>query len=172
MWSAASLSCAINFDFIMPPQAILTLAFKAGRGCGGLVGGGIRLAMQYGVARGLFSNESGMGSAPLVASAAQTRNPVRQALVSSTGTFWDTVVVCLMTGLVLVSNDEKPGGQCGKYRKRRSDDHRRIRTDSVYRSADLDDQHHYVRVLHHPRMVVLRRALLPSTCSAKGDSAV
>jgi len=55
------------------------------------------------VARGLFSNESGMGSAPLVASAAQTRNPVWQALVSATGTFWDTVVVCLMTGLVLVS---------------------------------------------------------------------
>ena len=70
---------------------------------GGLAGGGIRLAMQYGIARGLFSNESGMGSAPLVASAAQTRNPVRQALVSSTGTFWDTVVVCLMTGLVLVT---------------------------------------------------------------------
>ena len=60
-------------------------------------------AMRFGVARGLFSNESGMGSAPLVASAAQTRNPVRQALVSATGTFWDTVVVCLMTGLVLVT---------------------------------------------------------------------
>lgn len=59
--------------------------------------------MRFGVARGLFSNESGMGSAPLVASAAQTRNPVRQALVSATGTFWDTVVVCLMTGLVLVT---------------------------------------------------------------------
>ena len=56
-----------------------------------------------GVARGLFSNESGMGSAPIAAAAAKTRNPVRQALVSSTGTFWDTVVVCLMTGLVLVS---------------------------------------------------------------------
>ena len=94
----------INYDFILPAlQAILTLAFKPGAVAGGLVGGGLRLAMQYGVARGLFSNESGMGSAPLVASAAQTRNPVRQALVSSTGTFWDTVVVCLMTGLVLVT---------------------------------------------------------------------
>ena len=62
------------------------------------------LAMQYGIARGLFSNESGMGSAPIAAAAAQTRNPVRQALVSSTGTFWDTVVVCLMTGLVLVTS--------------------------------------------------------------------
>lgn len=61
------------------------------------------MAARFGIARGLFSNESGLGSAPLVASAAQTRNPVRQALVSATGTFWDTVVVCLMTGLVLVS---------------------------------------------------------------------
>ena len=68
------------------------------------LGGGIMLAMRYGIARGLFSNESGMGSAPLVASAAQTRNPVRQALVSSTGTFWDTVVVCAMTGMVLVTS--------------------------------------------------------------------
>lgn len=94
----------INYDFILPAlSAIVTLAFKPGAVAGGLAGGGIRLAMQYGIARGLFSNESGMGSAPLVASAAQTRNPVRQALVSSTGTFWDTVVVCLMTGLVLVT---------------------------------------------------------------------
>ncbi len=94
----------INYDFILPAfKAIITLAFQPGAVAGGLVGGGLRLAIQYGVARGLFSNESGMGSAPLVASAAQTRNPVRQALVSMTGTFWDTVVVCLMTGLVLVS---------------------------------------------------------------------
>lgn len=71
---------------------------------GGMVGSGIMAASRYGIARGLFSNESGMGSAPIVAAAAQTRNPVRQALVSSTGTFWDTVVVCLMTGLVLVSS--------------------------------------------------------------------
>lgn len=94
----------INYDFIIPAvTTICKLAFTPGAAAGGLVGGGIRLAMQYGVARGLFSNESGMGSAPIAAAAAQTRNPVRQALVSSTGTFWDTVVVCLMTGLVLVS---------------------------------------------------------------------
>ncbi|GLC78442.1 alanine/glycine:cation symporter family protein [Lacrimispora brassicae] len=94
----------INADFIIPAlKAIVTLAFQPGAVAGGLAGRGIMLAMQYGIARGLFSNESGMGSAPLVASAAQTRNPVRQALVSSTGTFWDTVIVCLMTGLVLVS---------------------------------------------------------------------
>ena len=70
---------------------------------GGFIGSTIAMACRYGFARGLFSNESGMGSAPLVASAAKTRNPKRQALVSMTGTFWDTVVICLMTGLVLVS---------------------------------------------------------------------
>ena len=71
---------------------------------GGLMGTGIMMAARFGVARGLFSNESGMGSAPIVASAAQSRNPVRQAMISATGTFWDTVVVCLMTGLVIVSS--------------------------------------------------------------------
>ena len=95
----------INFDFIIPAlQKIVTLAFTPGAAAGGLVGRGIMMAMQYGIARGLFSNESGMGSAPIAAAAAQTRNPVRQALVSSTGTFWDTVVVCAMTGLVLVTS--------------------------------------------------------------------
>jgi AGCS family alanine or glycine:cation symporter len=78
-------------------------AFTARAVGGGFVGSTVAMACRYGFARGLFSNESGMGSAPLVASAAQTRNPKRQALVSMTGTFWDTVIICLMTGLVLVS---------------------------------------------------------------------
>jgi AGCS family alanine or glycine:cation symporter len=69
--------------------------------------------MRYGVARGLFSNESGLGSAPIVAAAAQTRNPVRQALVSSSGTFWDTVVVCAMTGIVIVNSGEWTTGVSG-----------------------------------------------------------
>ena len=95
----------INYDFLIPAlQTIVTMAFRPGAAAGGLVGGGLMLALHYGVARGLFSNESGMGSAPIAAAAAQTRNPVRQALVSSTGTFWDTVVVCAMTGLVLVTS--------------------------------------------------------------------
>lgn len=94
-----------NRDFILLAlKTIITLAFQPGAAAGGLIGGGLMQAMQYGVARGLFSNESGMGSAPIAAAAAQTRNPVRQALVSSTGTFWDTVVVCAMTGIVLVSS--------------------------------------------------------------------
>lgn len=95
----------MNHEFLLPAiQTICRLAFAdKGAIAGGLVGGGLRYAIQYGVARGLFSNESGMGSAPIAAAAARTKNPVRQALVSSTGTFWDTVVVCLMTGLVLVT---------------------------------------------------------------------
>jgi AGCS family alanine or glycine:cation symporter len=89
------------------PQAFLDIwngAFAGQAAIGGFLGAGMRQAVQAGIARGLFSNESGLGSAPIVAAAAQTRNPVRQALVSSTATFWDTVVVCLMTGLVIVSS--------------------------------------------------------------------
>lgn len=84
-------------------STILKAAFQAKAAAGGFIGSTVMAACHYGFARGLFSNESGMGSAPLVAAAAQTRNPKRQALVSMTGTFWDTVVICLMTGLVLVS---------------------------------------------------------------------
>lgn len=95
----------INYDFIIPALgAILKMAFTPSAAAGGLIGSGLMIAMRYGVARGLFSNESGMGSAPIAAAAAQTRNPVRQALVSMTGTFWDTVVVCAITGIVLVSS--------------------------------------------------------------------
>lgn len=82
---------------------IIKAAFSARAAGGGFIGSTIVVTCRYGFARGLFSNESGMGSAPLVAAAAQTRNPKRQAMVSMTSTFWDTVVICLMTGLVLVS---------------------------------------------------------------------
>jgi AGCS family alanine or glycine:cation symporter len=75
------------------------------------LGATFKEAIRYGVARGLFSNESGLGSAPIVAAAAQTKNPTRQALVSSTGTFWDTVVVCAMTGLVLVNSGHWADGK-------------------------------------------------------------
>jgi len=79
-------------------------AFAAKAAGGGFAGATVMMDARYGIARGLFSNESGLGSAPIVAAAAQTRNPVRQALVSATGTFWDTVVVCALTGLVVVSS--------------------------------------------------------------------
>lgn len=83
---------------------ILHCAFTPEAAGGGFIGTTLMMTARYGIARGLFSNESGMGSAPIVAAAAQTRNPVRQALVSSSGTFWDTVVICAITGLVLVSS--------------------------------------------------------------------
>jgi AGCS family alanine or glycine:cation symporter len=85
-------------------ELIVTSAFTGQAAVGGFVGAGLREAMRYGIARGLFSNESGLGSAPIVAAAAQTSSPARQGLVSATGTFWDTVVVCAMTGLVVVSS--------------------------------------------------------------------
>jgi len=91
---------------------ILTSAFTGQAALGGFLGAGIKEAARYGIARGLFSNESGLGSAPIVAAAAQTKNPVRQALVSSTGTFWDTVVVCAMTGLVIVNSGDWSNPVC------------------------------------------------------------
>ena len=95
----------MNGSYVWPAiQLIVQSAFNPSAAGGGFVGATVMMAARYGIARGLFSNESGMGSAPIVAAAAQTRNPVRQALVSSTGTFWDTVIICALTGLVLVSS--------------------------------------------------------------------
>ena len=95
----------MNAPYVWPAlKLICEAAFSPEAAGGGFVGSTVMLAARYGIARGLFSNESGMGSAPIVASAAQTRNPVRQALVSSSGTFWDTVVICALTGLVIVSS--------------------------------------------------------------------
>ena len=95
----------MNGAYVWPAlKLICESAFTSQAAGGGFAGSTIMLAARYGIARGLFSNESGMGSAPIVASAAQTRNPVRQALVSSSGTFWDTVVICALTGLVIVSS--------------------------------------------------------------------
>ncbi len=94
----------MNWELVWPALCLIVeSAFTAKAAFGGALGSGLMLALQFGCARGLFSNESGLGSAPIVASAAATRNPARQALVSMTGTFWDTVVICLLTGLVLVS---------------------------------------------------------------------
>ena len=95
----------MNSPYVWPAiQLIVQSAFNPSAAGGGFVGATVMMAARYGIARGLFSNESGMGSAPIVAAAAQTRNPVRQALVSSTGTFWDTVIICALTGIVLVSS--------------------------------------------------------------------
>lgn len=95
----------INRHWLWP--AVCTIcsdAFSLKAGTGGVVGVAIMTTMRFGVARGLFSNESGLGSAPIVAAAARSRNPVRQALVLSSGAFWDTAVICTLTGLVVVSS--------------------------------------------------------------------
>ncbi len=94
----------INRAFVVDAIALIVKsAFTTTAAGGGFIGATIMVAMRFGIARGLFSNESGMGSAPIVAAAASTSNPVRQALVSATATFWDTVVICAITGIVIVS---------------------------------------------------------------------
>ena len=93
-----------NASAILPAvRLIVTDAFSMKAVGGGFLGVAMMTAIRLGVARGLFSNESGMGSAPLIAASAKTANPVRQALISSTGTFWDTVCICALTGISLVS---------------------------------------------------------------------
>lgn len=95
----------LNYQFVgMAIELIITSAFTPVAIGGGLTGGGIMIAMRYGISRGLFSNESGLGSAPIVSAAAKTENAVKQALIASSATFWDTVIICALTGIVLVTS--------------------------------------------------------------------
>ncbi len=95
----------VQAEYVLPAiEHILSCAFTGKAAGGGALGATVIMAMRTGVARGLFSNEAGMGSAAIVSAAAQNRNPVRQALISSTGPFWDTVVICAMTGIVLTTS--------------------------------------------------------------------
>ena len=94
----------MNWEFVWPAICLIfECAFTPKAAFGGAVGSGLMMALQFGCARGLFSNESGLGSAPIIAAAAKTRNPAEQALIAMTGTFWSTVVICALTGIVLVS---------------------------------------------------------------------
>lgn len=92
---------------------IVEQAFNPTAAVGGFAGATVMLAIRMGVARGVFSNESGLGSAPIAAAAAQTKSPTSQALVSMTQTFIDTLVVCTMTGLVLILTGAWSNGQTG-----------------------------------------------------------
>ncbi|MCG9786902.1 sodium:alanine symporter family protein [Vibrio mediterranei] len=83
-------------------QLVVVSAFTSTAATGGFVGASIMLAIQSGIARGVFSNESGLGSAPMAAAAAKTDSCVRQGLISMTGTFIDTIIICTMTGLALI----------------------------------------------------------------------
>jgi AGCS family alanine or glycine:cation symporter len=83
---------------------ILSSAFTGQAAVGGFIGAAAKDAMRYGIARGLFSNEAGLGSSAIIDAAAQTKSPARQALVSYTGTFWDTVVLAALTGIMIVNS--------------------------------------------------------------------
>ena len=102
------VGCALvllgNASFILPAiELIIRSAFAPQAVGGGFIGSSIMLAMQVGVKRGLFSNEAGMGSSPIISAPVRTPNCVQQALVASTGPFWDTVIICTLTGLVLTT---------------------------------------------------------------------
>jgi len=94
-------------------QLILAHAFSPTAAAGGFAGATVRMTIRWGVARGIFSNESGLGSSPIAAAAAQTRDPTAQALVSMTQTFIDTLVVCTMTGLAILATGVWTSGETG-----------------------------------------------------------
>lgn len=110
-------ACYIIFSNISEVPAalgfIVKQAFNPTAAVGGFAGATIMMAIRFGVARGVFSNESGLGSAPIAAAAAQTKSPTSQALVSMTQTFIDTIIVCTMTGLVLILTGTWSNGQTG-----------------------------------------------------------
>ncbi len=99
----------INYKYLLPGiQIIISSAFLPSKlpasVAGGFIGGSLKIAARYGIARGLFTNEAGLGSAAIAAAGAKTSHPSRQALISMSATFWDTVVMCAITGLVIVTN--------------------------------------------------------------------
>ena len=105
MYCACWSSCHQHYKASSAIVEIVEGAFGI-RAAAGVALGAMMAAMQKGVARGIFSNEAGLGSAPIAAAAAQTKEPVRQGLVTMTGTFIDTIVICTMTGLSIVISGE------------------------------------------------------------------
>ncbi len=106
---ACLILLVLNIKYLIPALGlILEAAFSPARlpaaVAGGFIGSTIRTAARYGIARGLFTNEAGLGSAAIAAAGAKTSHPSRQALISMSATFWDTVVMCAITGLVIVTN--------------------------------------------------------------------
>lgn len=111
---AATIALILSIDKIpLALKLIFKGAFTGTAAAGGFLGAGVKKAVQMGIVRGLFSNESGLGSAPIAAAAAQTKNPVNQALVSMTQTFIDTIIVCTMTGLVIITSGAWTSGANG-----------------------------------------------------------
>lgn len=105
---------AFNLDGI--PQALYQIvvhAFSPTAAVGGFAGATLMMGIQMGVARGIFSNEAGLGSAPIAHAAAQSDNPIQQGTVAMLGTFIDTLIICTITGLVIMVTGEWTGGQTG-----------------------------------------------------------
>ena len=115
MYIAISLGLILMHLDAVPAAVSLILesAFTGTAAAGGFAGSTIMMAMQNGIARGVFSNESGLGSAPIAAAAAKTKHPAEQGLISMTGTFIDTIIICTMTGLALVLTGVWQGDAAG-----------------------------------------------------------
>jgi AGCS family alanine or glycine:cation symporter len=112
--AASLLALAIHADRILPALGLVfTHAFTPTAASGGFAGAAVLLTIRMGVARGVFSNESGLGSSPIAAAAAKTSHPVAQAMVSMTQTFIDTIIVCTMTGLVIIISGVWDDGSTG-----------------------------------------------------------
>ncbi|HEL1581695.1 TPA: sodium:alanine symporter family protein [Streptococcus suis] len=104
---ASVIVLAMHFDQILPTLAlVLKSAFSPAVAAGGFAGATVQQAIQRGIARGVFSNESGLGSAPIAAAAAKSDNPVEQGLISMTGTFIDTLIICTLTGFTILVTDQ------------------------------------------------------------------
>ena len=148
---------------------IFTSAFTGHAAVGGFTGSAIMVVVQMGVARGIFSNESGMGSAAIAAAAAQTTHPVRQGLVSMTQTFIDTIVVVTCTGLVIVTTGVWGAGR--GFRGHHDRGRLQPRPPRGVGAPDRDPRARPVRVLHHPGLGLLRRAVHGAALRARlGDA--
>ncbi|HEM3438904.1 alanine/glycine:cation symporter family protein [Streptococcus suis] len=100
---ASLIVLLVHWDELLPTLGlVLKSAFSPAAAVGGFVGATVKEAIQRGIARGVFSNESGLGSAPIAAAAAKSDNPVEQGLISMTGTFIDTIIICTLTGLTIL----------------------------------------------------------------------
>ncbi len=136
---------------------IIQSAFGLRAAAGGALGA-VLIAMQKGIARGIFSNEAGLGSAPIAAAAAQTKEPARQGLVTMTGTFIDTIIVCTMTGLCIVLTGSHTAGLEGVAVTTRAFQ-MGLPVPAQFFRISSDDVPDLLRLHHHHRMELLRRAL-------------
>lgn len=146
---------------------IFESAFTTTAATGGFLGATVMMAMKNGVARGVFSNESGLGSAPIVAAAAKTKWPAEQGLISMTGTFIDTIIICTLTGLTLVVT----GVWCGMEMVRRLQ-MRRLLPHSLFWRIHAANRPCPLCFYDDLRLELLRRTLHDLSCGDEGRSPV